>query len=47
MLNKFKCMVEIDKDFEKFGVNYFLVRMEVQFVGIFVDVLVDDGEYNF
>lgn len=37
-------MVEIDKDFENFGVNYFLVRMEIWFIGIFVDVLVDENE---
>lgn len=46
MLNEFKHMAEIDKDFEKFGANYLSARMEIQSIGIPADAIVDDGEHN-
>lgn len=46
MLNEFKHMAEIDKDFEKFGTNYLSARMEIQSIGIPADALVDDCEHN-
>lgn len=39
MLYEFRYMVEVDKDFENFGVDYILIRLEIVLCGINFNVL--------